>query len=163
MSFSEQIKANKILRNDSIINNFNSRYSEIKEEYKNLKFPLEEVHKNVNRKKFDSSLDAYVSDLEKRGEGNILFEYHLKYVLYLIKYFIDELNYSDLDIETKKSLFLRLYQFYYANLDFQLDLAISFSKHHEYDVPIIRLINEIVLKIETNRNDFKIPNPGELE
>lgn len=162
LSFSEQIKANQILRNDSVINNFNSRYVEIKDEFNKLSFPISEMHTDVTHRKFDSAFDSYVSDLEKRGEGNILFEYHLKYVFYLFKYFIDELNDSNLDFEIKKSLFLRLYQFYYANLSFQLDLMIDFSNMHEYDVPITRLASEFFEKIEYHRKYFNIPDSGEF-
>ncbi|MEO9513248.1 MAG: hypothetical protein ABJN84_13650 [Flavobacteriaceae bacterium] len=162
-SFTEQIKANNILREDSFLKTLDNRYSEIKAEFRSVKFPEDELHEILSQINFESTLAKYVADFDERKEGNIRFEYHFKYVLYLITYFIEEIESSSINMKLKKNVFKRLYQFYYARMEYNLGEFIDFSHKYEYNEPITELIVDVKNLMEQKRKEYNIPDPGKIK
>lgn len=160
VSFQEQVKANKKLIEGQSVERFNTEYEEIKNEYSKVSFKREELHHTLKQEVFESAIDMYFQDLDARQEGNISFEYHFKYVLYLIKYFIEEVEQSDLEYKSKVFFIKKLYQFYYSKIGYYIEESILLSKKYNYDVPYIRLSKEISNLTEAVRNKYSIKNPG---
>jgi hypothetical protein len=163
VSFQEQVKANKELIENQNIEKFNTEYEEIKNEYSKINFEKDDLHASLKEKTFESPIDMYAQDLEIRKEGNISFEYQFKYVLYLIKYFIEEVEQSNLEYKSKFLFIKKLYQFYYSKIGYHIDESISISEDNKYDPPFIRLSVEISELIEEKRIKYKIKDAGSYD
>lgn len=136
-SFKEQVKSNKEQIENQNIDRFRNDYEEIKKEYNLVQFNENEIHKTLTKQIFESPIDIYCKDLEVRKEGNITFEYQFKYILYLIQYFIEEIENSNLKDCNKKLFIKKIYQFYYSRIEYHINESIKIADINNYNVPFI--------------------------
>ncbi|MBC3757513.1 hypothetical protein H7U19_03810 [Hyunsoonleella sp. SJ7] len=162
ISFQEQVKANTQQIENQNIDRFRNDYEEIKKEFYQVGFNEKEIHQNLNKTVFESPIDIYSRDLEIRKEGNITFEYQFKYVLYLIQYFIEELEKSNLTDSNKKLFVKKIYQFYYSRIEYHIDESIGFAEEYKYDVPFIILAKKVSKLIKDKRIEYGIKDSGTL-
>lgn len=160
ISFEEQVKYNKQQIENQNIDRFRNDYEEIKNEFNDVSIENSEINSTLLDKKFESPIEIYYEDLKLSKEGNITFEFHFKYVLFLIKYFIEEVESSNLDTRNKIMFIKKIYQFYYARLKYHLDNINEFSVSSDYKVPFTLLANEIIETMELKRKKYNIPDSG---
>lgn len=156
ISFQEQVKANTMQMENQNIDRFSKDFDEVKKEFYQVEFNYKEIHPSINNKVFESSLDMYSQDLEIRREGNISFEFRFKYILYLIQYFIEEIEISNLTVSNKRLLFKKMYQFYYSNIQFHIENSIDLADEFDYNVPFIVLAKNNSQLIEDKRIYYNI-------
>ncbi|MDI5948189.1 hypothetical protein [Flavobacterium yafengii] len=156
ISFQEQVKANTQQIENQNIDRFRNDYEEIKKEFHLVGFSKEEIHENLKDIVFESPIDVYCRDLEIRQEGNITFEYQFKYVLYLIQYFIEELENSNLNEQNKKLFIKKMYQFYYSRIEYHIDQSIEYAEEYNYDVAFIVLAIRITKILKDIRIKYGI-------
>ncbi|SDY08528.1 hypothetical protein SAMN05444411_1216 [Lutibacter oricola] len=163
ISFQEQVKANQQQIENQTIDRFRNDYEEIKRENYKVGFNKEELHNEITELVFESPIDMYARDLELRKEGNITFEYQFKYVLYLIKYFIDEVEESNLNTKNKKLFIKKIYQFYFARIEYHLEQSIEHGEEYKYDALFIQLAEKISELFKEKRNKYNIKDSGSYE
>lgn len=162
ISFQEQVKSNKQQIENQNIDRFRCDYEEIKNEFYSVTIDNNEINSSLHNKRFESPLEIYYEDLKLSYEGNITFEFHFKYVLFLIKYFIEEVECSNLDTRKKILFIKKIYQFYHARLKYHLDNINEFSASNDYEVPFTILVKEIIKSMELKRQKYNIPDSGKI-
>jgi len=160
ISFQEQVKANRQQIENQTIDRFRNDYEEIKRENYQVGFNKEELHEELSNKIFESPIDMYCRDLELRREGNITFEYQYKYVLYLIQYFIEEIEESNLSRNNKNLFIKKIYQFYFARIEYHLEESIDFGKEYKYNALFIQLAEKISELFKDKRKKYNIQDSG---
>lgn len=160
ISFQEQVDANKQQIENQTIDRFRNDYEEIKKEHYLVEFNKTELHEKLSDIVFESPIDMYSRDLELREEGNISFEYQYKYVLYLIKYFIEEVEESNLNPKNKKLFIKKIYQFYFARIEYHLEESIEHGKEYKYNALFIQLAEKISEMFKEKRDKYKIKDSG---
>lgn len=159
-SFKEQVKFNSHQVEYQNIERFRNDFVEIKNEFHRVEFNEDEIHKSLKNESFESAIEIYVRDLEKNNDGNISFEYQFKYVLYLIQYFIIEIEKSNLRKQNKKLIIKKLYQFYYSRIQYHIEESIELADKLDYNVPFIVLAKKVSKLIEDRRRNYGIKDPG---
>lgn len=162
ISFREQVESNKQQIENQNIDRFRSDYEEIKNEYHRVEINEEEIEQVLRQAKYESPLELYSIDLELKKEGNITFEYQFKYVLHLIIYFIDEVENSNLNYNSKKLFINKLYQFYYSRLEYHLERIQEISEDCNYSVPFTILCKKVTTTIELEMKKYKIEDSGTM-
>jgi hypothetical protein len=160
ISFQEQVKANTQQIENQNIDRFRNDYEEIKKEFYQVGFNEKEIHEELSETDFESPIDIYCKDLEIRKEGNIIFEYQFKYILYLIQYFIEELEKSDLSVSNKELFIKKIYQFYYSRIEYNVDLSLVIAVDNKYEVPFIIQAKKVSELIKKKRIAYSIKDSG---
>ena len=158
ISFQEQVKANTQQIENQNIDRFRNDYEEIKKEFYQVGFNEKEIH-DIRAKNPGSAISGS-KDLEIRKEGNIIFEYQFKYILYLIQYFIEELEKSDLSVSNKELFIKKIYQFYYSRIEYNVDLSLVIAVDNKYEVPFIIQAKKVSELIKKKRIAYSIKDSG---
>lgn len=81
-------------------------------------------------------------------------------MFYLIQYFIEELENSNLNEQNKKLFIKKIYQFYYSRIEFHIDQSIEYAEEYKYDVPFIVVAISVKEIMKDKRIKYGINDSG---